>query len=107
MKGSDVSLPANLFDTTQDLFLKQHVDFNTILVNYIIENLKSIARLGKSDHVGLVWTFITYSAIDTRVYGGKSYDYWKVNMVAMNVAFHSIKWEEEMGKRGKRKVEIL
>ena len=26
----------------------------------MIENLKSIAPLGKSDHVGLVWTFITY-----------------------------------------------
>ena len=29
IKGSDISLPANVFDITQDLFLKQHVDFNT------------------------------------------------------------------------------
>ena len=68
--------------------------------DYMIENLKSIAPLGKSDHVGLVWTFITYSAIYTRVYGGKRYDYWKVNMVPMNAAFHNVKWEEEMEKRG-------
>ena len=29
IKGSDISLPVNFFDTTQELFLKQHVDFNT------------------------------------------------------------------------------
>ena len=33
----------------------------------MIENLRSIAPLGKSDHVGLLFTFITYSAIDSRV----------------------------------------
>ena len=43
---------------------------------------------------------ITYSAIDTRVYGGKRYDYWKTNMAAMNAAFHNIKWEEEMETKG-------
>ena len=63
-KGSDISLPAIFFDITQDLFLKQHVDFNTrfregnessmldlIFTNedYMIENLISIAPLGKSD----------------------------------------------------------
>ena len=51
--------------------------------DYMIENLKYIAPLGKSDHVGLVWTFITYSTIDTRIYGGKRYDYWKANMAVM------------------------
>ena len=78
IKGSDSSLPAKFVDITQDLFLKQHVDFNTrfregdnpsmldlIFTNkdYMIENLRSIAPLGKSDHVGLLFTFITYSAI--------------------------------------------
>ena len=29
IKGSDISLPAFFFNITQDLFLKQHVDFNT------------------------------------------------------------------------------
>ena len=82
IEGSDISLPVNFFDTTQELFLKQHVDFNTrfwegnepsmldlIFTNedYMIENLRSIATLGKSDHVGQLWTFITYSAIDTRL----------------------------------------
>ena len=67
----------------ENIFLKQHVDFNTsfrernessmldlIFTNedYMIENLRSIAPLGKSDHVGLLFTFITYSAIDSRVF---------------------------------------
>ena len=62
IKGSDISLPAIFLDITQDLFLKQHVDFNTrfregnessmlglIFTNedYMIENLRSIAPLGK------------------------------------------------------------
>ena len=34
----------------------------------MIENLRSIAPLGKSDHVGQLFAFITYSAIDSRVY---------------------------------------
>ena len=87
IKGSDISLPAKfVFDITQDLFLKQHVDFNTrfregneslmldlIFTNedYMIENLRSIAPLGKSDHVGLLLTLITYSAIDSRVLAGQ------------------------------------
>ena len=69
------------FDITQDLFVKRHVDFNTrfregnepsmfdlIFTNedYIIENLRSIAPLGKSDHVGILFTHITYSAIYTK-----------------------------------------
>ena len=115
LKAGDNSLPANFFDVTQDLFLKQHVDFNTRFregnelsmldliftdEDYMIENLTSIAPLGKSDHLGLVWTFITYSTIDTRAYGGKRYNYWKVNMAAMNATFHNVKWEEEMETKG-------
>ena len=29
---------------------------------------------------GLVWTFIIYLVINTSVYGGKIYDYWKANV---------------------------
>ena len=115
IKGSDISLPANCFDITQDLFLKQHVDFNTrfregnessmldlIFTNedYMIENLRSIAPLGKSDHVGLLFTFITYSAIDSRVYGGKKHDYWKADMSEINSSLQKVKWEEEMENKG-------
>ena len=116
IKGSDRSLPANFFDITQDLFLKQHVDFNTrfregdnpssmldlIFTNedYMIENLRSTAPLGKSDHVGLLFTFITYSAIDTRVYGGKKHDYWKADMSEINSSLQKVKWEEEMENKG-------
>ena len=35
--------------------------------DYMIVNLKSADPLGKSDHVGLEWTFITYSAIEYMV----------------------------------------
>ena len=115
IKGSDISLPAIFFDITQDLFLKQHVDFNTrfregnessmldlIFTNedYMIENLRSIAPLGKSDHVGLLFTFITYSAIDSRVYGGKKHDYWKADMSEINSSLQKVKWEEEMENKG-------
>ena len=55
--------------------------------DYMIENLRYIAPLGKSDHVGLLFTFITYSAIDTRVYGGKKHDYWKADSrLALSIA---------------------
>ena len=106
---------AVFFDITQDIFLKQHVDFNTrfregnessmldlIFTNedYMIENLRSIAPLGKSDHVGLLFTFITYSAIDSRAYGGKKHDYWKADMSEINPSLQKVKWEEEMENRG-------
>ena len=116
IKGSDISLPAKFFDITQDLFLKQHVDFNTrfregnetsmldlIFTNedYMIENLRYIAPLGKSDHVGLLVTFITYSAIDSRVHGGKKHDYWNADMSEINSSLQKVKWEEDIENRGR------
>ena len=68
--------------------------------DYMIENLRSIVPLGKSDHVGLLFTFITYSAIDSRVYGGKKYDYWKADMSEINSSLQKVKWEEEMENKG-------
>ena len=35
--------------------------------DYMIENVRSIAPLGKSNHDGLLWIFMTYSAIDARL----------------------------------------
>ena len=32
--------------------------------------------------------------MDTRVCGGKRYDYWKMSIAAMNAAFHNVKWVE-------------
>ena len=66
----------------------------------MIENLRSIAPLGKSDHVGLLFTFIMYSAIDSRVYGGKKHDYWKADMSEINSSLQKVKWEEEMENKG-------
>ena len=78
--------------------------------DYMIENLRSIAPLGKSDHVGLLFTFITYSAIDTRVYGGKKHDYWKADMSEINSSLQKVK--TQMGgrngkQRGKPELEVL
>ena len=63
---------------------------------YMIEN-RYIAPLGKSDHVGLLFTF-TYSAIDSRVYGGKKHDYWKADMSEINSSLQKVKWDEEINK---------
>ena len=70
-----------------DLFLKQYVDFPTryregkepstldlIFTNedYMVDNLRSCAPLGKSDHVGLVWTFQIYTGVYSRTGKAKS-----------------------------------
>ena len=62
----------------------------------MIENLRSFAPLGKSYHVGLLFTFITYSAI----YGGKKHDYWKADMSEINSTLQKVKWEKEMENKG-------
>ena len=64
------------------------------------ENLISIAPLGKSDHVGLLFTFITYSAIYTRVNDGKKHDYWKADMSEVHSSLQKVKCEEEMENKG-------
>ena len=68
----DGSHAATFFDTTQDLYLCQHVSFNTrfrigcrpsrldlIFSNeeHMVDNLQSNQPLGKSDHVVLTWAF--------------------------------------------------
>ena len=70
--GSDFSFPMRFFDLSQDLFLIQHVseatkfrgDQTPSKLDYVftneenlIENLKYIAPLGLSDHIGLLWKF--------------------------------------------------
>ena len=62
----------------------------------MIENLRSFAPLGKSYHVGLLFTFITYSAI----YGGNKHDYWRADMSEINSTLQKVKWEEEMENKG-------
>jgi hypothetical protein len=67
--------PQKFFDVTQDSFLYQHVPFPTrfrgddepstldlVFTNeeHMVDNIYSIAPLGKSDHVGVVWTFHCY-----------------------------------------------
>ena len=66
----------------------------------MMDNVRSISPPGKSDHVGLIFTFITYSAIYTSIYGGKKHDYWKADMSEINSSLQKVKWEEEMGNKG-------
>ena len=61
----------------------------------MIENVGSIAPLGKSDHVGLLWTFVTYSAIDTIV-GWLEARLLEAEVSAINTRLQKVKWSEEM-----------
>ncbi len=60
----------------------QHIDFPTrfshgqepstldlIFMNeeYMIYNIEPVARLGNSDHIGLVWSCITYGGIVSKI----------------------------------------
>ena len=45
--------------------------------DYMVDNLRSCAPLGKSDHVGLVWTFQIYTGVYSRTGKSKVYDYMK------------------------------
>ena len=99
------------FDVTQDLYLVQHVNFPTrhregqkssrldlVFTNeeFMVENIRGIAPLGKSDHVGVVWTFICSSGIELSDNHHTSLNFRKGDYSSMNQYFSSINWEEEM-----------
>ena len=73
VNASDQHLATVFFDTVQDLYLVQHVKKPTrhregqksslldlVLTNkeYMVENLQNIAPMGKSDHDGILWTYV-------------------------------------------------
>ena len=53
----------------------------------MIENLRSIAPLGNSYHVGLLFTFITYCAIYSRVYDGKKMTWSFANIAEQKLRY--------------------
>ena len=65
----------------------------------MVENLTDIAPIGRSDHVGLTWTYVCSSDISTREdeTGGKL-NYSKGDCDKMNDSFRNIDWEEKMEK---------
>jgi hypothetical protein len=75
VNAGDNSEPQKFFDVIQDTFLYQHVNFPTrfrgddepslldlVFTNeeHMVDNIYSVAPLGKSDHVGVVWTYQCY-----------------------------------------------
>ena len=107
--GSDFSFPMRFFDLSQDLFLIQHVfeatrfrgDQTPSKLDYVftneenlIENLKYIAPLGLSDHIGLLWKF-TCSVSTVHRQEVVKRAYWKGDYSSMAEILSSIDWEKE------------
>ena len=106
--AAEGSFPVNFFDKTQDMFLHQHVSFNTryrdgnrpslldlIFTNEIgmVENLTEDPPMGASDHIGMLWNFRSETfAADLTI---KKYDYWKGDYKALGVFLDTVTWDEE------------
>ena len=62
----------------------------------MVDNLRSCAPLGKSDLVGLVWTFQIYTGVYSRTGKSKVYDYMKGDYESMKRELELLNWESEM-----------
>ncbi|XP_072014972.1 uncharacterized protein [Amphiura filiformis] len=112
VKAADTHLASIFFDTVNDLYLVQHVEIPTryregqkpstldlIFTNeeFMVENLEDMAPLGKSDHVGLSWTYVCNAEISTRdELPGDKLNYNKGDYESIKHDLKSTKWEEEM-----------
>ncbi len=56
--------------------------------------------MGKSDHIGLVWSFITYGEIVSKINQKKCRNYWKGDYVKMNSAIRNTDCRKEGLKTG-------
>ncbi len=65
----------------------------------MIDSIESVAPLGKRDHIGLVWSLITYGRIVSKINQKKSRNYWKGDYVKMNSDLGSTDWRKEGLKR--------
>ena len=107
--------PASVFfdhvDVTQDAYLIQHVTFPTrhresqrsslldlVLTNeeFMVENLHDIAPIGKSDHVGMVWTYVCNSGITTSDENQPKKNFKKADYSKMKDYFNTIDWDKVM-----------
>ena len=111
VNASDQHPATVFFDTVQDLYLVQHVKKPTrhregqksslldlVLTNeeYMVENLQNIAPMGKSDHDGILWTYVCNSGVTTNNDIKERLNFKKGNYCSMNQYFSTINWEEEM-----------
>ena len=111
VQASDNHPATAFFDVTQDLYLVQHVNFPTrfregqkpsrldlVFTNeeFMVENISGIAPLGKSDHIGVVWTYVCSSGIELSDNHHTSLNFGKGDYNSMKQYFRSINWEEEM-----------
>ncbi len=115
LRGGKDTIQAKFFDAVNDMYLVQHIDFPTrfrhgqepltldlIFMNkeYMIDNIESVAPLGKSDHISLVWSFITYGGIVSKINWKKCRNYCKGDYVKVNSDLGSTDWRKEGLKRG-------
>ncbi len=114
VRGGEDTMQAKLFNAVNDMYLVQHIDIPTwfrhgqepstldlIFTNeeYMIDNIESVAPLGKSDCIGLVWSFITYDGIVSKINQKKCRNYWKGNYMKMICDLESTDWRKEGLKR--------
>ena len=103
------SFPYRFSEKTQDMFLVQHVTDATrfregqepskldlIFTNdeYMIDNLTYLAPLGNSDHVGLLWSYITY--MDLNKNSGKveeKVNFWRGDYGLIGTNIEEIDWD--------------
>ena len=64
--------------------------------DYMVDNLRSCAPLGKSHHVGLACTFQIYTGVYSRPGKSKVYDYMKGDYESMKRELELLDWESEM-----------
>ena len=111
VSGGVETIQQQVYELHQDLFLKQHVDFPTRYIegqesstlhliftieDYMFDNLRSCAPLGKSDHLDLIWTYQIYTGIYSRSGKSKVYNYMKGHYESMKRELELLDWESEM-----------
>ncbi|MES9884607.1 MAG: reverse transcriptase family protein, partial [Sedimenticola sp.] len=112
VKASEISLPYRFYELSNDLFLNQHVTEDTrfrlnqepSLLDLVFSNEEAMVErivyespIGKSDHVGLKWTFhCSAENVDNSEEPVNIKFLWhKADFGEMNTVFSSVDWEEE------------
>ena len=102
------------FNMIQDLYLVQHVSHTTrnrpgntpsvldlVFTNeeHMIDSVVHVAPLGKSDHDGLVFSFITGTPMDRNEITKKKLSYVKGDYKEMSKKFSEVNWQQELGNK--------
>ena len=110
VNDTDISEAAKFFETTQDLFLYQHVKFPTRFRDgqspscldlvfsdqeHVIDDIEGGEPLGKSDHITVTWRYMYEESPAERGNGtnqSHKYNYKKGRYAAMSNALKSVDW---------------